>query len=179
MSAPEHVPTPSRPARSYASPPRRAGSWTPDRPGELVGRQPEGERLGTPGPDQGYALVVVEQFRDQLQLTAGEHAADALAAAAAVAMKRSGLMGRAPVVHDATAALTVWGLLDASAPSELVELRRTMFEEVHLPHQYDALREVVDAVPAQVLSQPHGVIAAQYARDWRSCLDLSSREHGA
>ncbi len=179
MSAPEHVPTPSRPARSYASPPRRAGSWTPDRPGELVGRQPEGERLGTPGPDQGYALVVVEQFRDQLQLSAGEHAADALAAAAAVAMKRSGLMGRAPVVHDATAALTVWGLLDASAPSELVDLRRQMFEEVHLPHQYDALREVVDAVPAQVLSQPHGVIAAQYARDWRSCLDLSSHDAGA
>ncbi len=179
MSAPEHVPTSSRPARSYSSPPRRAGSWTPDRPGELVGRQPEGERLGTPGPDQGYALVIVEQFRDQLRLAQGEHASDALAAGAAIAMKRSGLMGRAPVVHDVTAALTVWGLLDASAPAELVALRRQMFEEVHLPHQYDALREVVDAVPAHVLSQPHGVIAAQYARDWRSCLDVSSFDRGA
>jgi hypothetical protein len=174
MSAPEHVPTSSRTARSYASPPRRAGSWTPDRPGELVGRQPEGERLGTPGPDQGYALVIVEQFRDRLQLADGEHASDALAAAAAIAMKRSGLMGRAPVVHDVTSALTVWGLLDGSAPAELVDLRRQMFEEVHLPHQYDALREVVDAVPTHVLSQPHGVIAAQYARDWRSCLDLNA-----
>jgi hypothetical protein len=89
-------------------------------------------------------------------------------------MKRSGLMGRAPVVHDVTVALTVWGLLDGSAPAELVDVRRQVFEEVHLPHQYDALREVVDAVPAQVLSQPHGVIAAQYARDWRSCLDLGA-----
>ena len=63
--------------------------------------------------------------------------------------------------------------------AELVDVRRQMFEEVHLPHQYDALREVVDAVPAHVLSQPHGVIAAQYARDWRSCLDVSSFDRGA
>ena len=172
MSAPEHVPTSSRNARSYASPPRRPTSWTADRPGDFVGPQPEGTHLGTPGPDQGFALTIAEHLRDQLQLTEGEHADDALAAAAAVAMKRSGLMGRAPVVHDVTVAFTVWGLLDADAPAELVELRREMFEEVHHVHHYGELRAVVDAVPAHVLSQPHGVVAAQYARDWHSCLEL-------
>ena len=29
-----------------------------DRPGELVGRQPRGPRLGYQGPDQGYALAL-------------------------------------------------------------------------------------------------------------------------
>lgn len=175
MAAPEHVPVVgTRPVRSYSSPPRRAGSWTADRPGELVGRQPDGEHLGTPGPDQGYALTLVEQFRDRLVLGDGEHADDALAAAAAIAMKRSGLLGRAPVVHDVTVALTVWGCLDTSADAELVAVRREWFEEVHHVHHYPELRRVVDAVPASVLVQPHTVVEAQYARDWRSCLDLGA-----
>ena len=175
MAAPEHVPvSTNRPVRSYASPPRRAGSWMADRPGEVVGRQPDGVRLGTPGPDQGYALTLVEQFRDRLVLTAGEHANDALAGAAAIAMKRSGLLGRAPVVHDVTVALTVWGFLDDDAPRELVDLRREWFEEVHHVHHYAELRRITDAVPASVLMQPHAISEAQHIRDWRSCLDLGN-----
>ena len=151
MAAPEHVPVVgTRPVRSYSSPPRRAGSWTADRPGELVGRQPAGEHLGTPGPDQGYALTLVEQFRDRL------------------------VLGRAPVVHDVTVALTVWGCLDAGADPELVSVRREWFEEVHHVHHYPELRRIVDAVPASVLVLPHTVVEAQYARDWRSCVDLGA-----
>lgn len=176
MAAPEFVPTPTRhAARSYSSPPWRAGGWEADRPGELSGAQPVGDQLGTPGPDQGYALTLAERFRGKLSLHDGEHESDALAGAGAIAMKRAGLYGRAPVIHDLTVGLTVWGFLDAGASDELVETRREWFSEVHhSAHHYPQLRKVADAVPDAVLRQPHGAIQAQYAADWRSCLDLSA-----
>ena len=174
MAAPEYVPTkPLADPRSYASPPWRGSRWYADRPGEIVGLQPVGEQLGTPGPDQGYALTLAARFTDRLHLAEGEHAADALAGAATIAMKRSGLFGRAPVVHDVTVGLTVWGFLDPSADAELVALRRERFEEVHHFVHYTELRRIADAVSDDVLRQPHTAIQAQYTRDWRSCLDLS------
>jgi hypothetical protein len=175
MAAPEFVPTqPTRQVRSYSSPPRRLGSWVPDRPGELGGRQPVGEQLGTPGPDQGYALTLAERFSGKLSLSAGEHESDALAGAAAVAMKRSALFGRAPVIHDLTAALTIWGFLDPTADPELVELRREWFEEVHLAMHYTARQRIVDAAPDDVLRLSHQKIAERHRADWRACLDLGA-----
>lgn len=175
MAAPEFVPTaPDQLVRSYSSPPPREGSWMADRPAELHGPQPRGEQLGDPGPDQGYALTLADRFAGRLSLSAGEHEADALAGAAAVAMKRSSLFGRAPVVHDLTVGLTVWGFLSAEAPAELVELRTEWFDEVHLGIHYRQLRRIVDAVPANVLRLPHGAIAERHAQDWRSCLELDA-----
>jgi hypothetical protein len=133
-----------------------------------------GEQLGTPGPDQGYALTLAARFAHRLHLTDGEHANDALAGAAAVAMKRSGLFGRAPVVHDLTVALTVWGFLDPVADPALVTARRELFDEVHLYVHYTELRRIVDAVPESVLRQPHGITEAQHRSDWRSCVDLAA-----
>ena len=173
MAAPEHVPTkPAQHVRSYASPPRRAGSWTADRPGEIVGVQPEGDRLGTPGPDQGYALKLVTRFEGTLTLRDGEHQADALAGASAIAMKRSGLFGRAPIVHDLTVGLTIWGFLDQDPPADLVDLRRGRFDEIHLVHHYQELRRVADAAPERILRLPHAQVADLHRDDWRSCLDL-------
>jgi hypothetical protein len=175
MAAPEFVPTqPARQVRSYASPPRRAGSWLADRPGELNGRQPVGEQLGTPGPDQGYALTLAERFVGKLTLTAGEHEADALAGAAGVAMKRSALFGRAPVIHDLTVGLTIWGFLDPAADRDLVEIRREWFEEVHLAMHYTARQRIVDAAPEPVLRLTHQKIIERYRTDWRACLDLDA-----
>lgn len=175
MGAPEHVPAvPGSTVRSYSSPPRRAGSWRADRPGELPGRQPAGERLGTPGPDQGYALTLAGRFAGRLQLEEGESEADALAGAAAIGMKRAGLFGRAPVIHDVEAGLAVWGYLDANVDPALVELRRQWFEEVHHPHHYMELRRVVDAVPADLLRQSLDDIEVAYAESWRDCLDLGA-----
>ena len=176
MAAPEFVPTPTRhAARSYSSPPWRAGGWEADRPGELRGGQPSGDQLGNPGPDQGYALTLTERFRGKLALSEGEHEADALTGAAAIAMKRSALFGRAPVIHDVRVGLMVWGFLDVGAPAELVEIRKEWFSEIHhTVHHYPQLRRVVDAVPEHVLRQPHGAITAQQSADWRSVLDLSA-----
>ena len=46
--------------------------WTTSRPSELRGtRQPSGTFLGTPGPDQGFALKLARRFEDRLVLGAG------------------------------------------------------------------------------------------------------------
>lgn len=174
MGAPEYVPLkPATKVRSYSSPPRRPGSWRAQRPGELVGRQPEGERLGTPGPDPGYALTLAGRFGDSLQLHDGESRSDVLSGAAAIAMKRAGLFGRAPVSADVELALVVWGYLDANVEEALVELRQEWFAEIHAQqHHYMERRRVADAVSEELLRRSPAEIKAAYEADWRSCLDL-------
>lgn len=174
MAAPEFVPTaPLERVRSYDSPPWRGAPWFADRPGEIEGLQPTGDQLGVPGPDQGYALRLANRYRGRLHLHEGESEADALTGATAVAMKRSALLGRAPVIHDITAALTVWGFLDPNPAPELVEIRRELFAEVHHSVHYTERRRIVDSVPDEVLRRPHGAIAQRYRAGWRSCLDLA------
>lgn len=175
MAAPEHVPVDrTRKVRGYQSPPRLAESWRADRPAEVVDHgQPEGERFGHQGPDQGYALRLARQFEGKLTLTPGEHERDALAGAVAVALKRASIFGRAPVVHDLTVALTVWGFLD-EAPAELATLRRKLFEEVAHPHHYAELRRLVDLVPEATLRQTPSQVAAAHRHDWRDLLTVES-----
>ena len=172
MGAPEYVPLdPNARVRNYSSPPRRPSPWKADRPGDLSGPQPRGSLLGTPGPDQGYALKLAGRLSGELELTEGESEADALAAGAAIGMKRSGLFGRAPILADVRAGLVPWGFFDAEVPAELLERRRRMFVEVHHSHHYIAMREVVDAVPSELLLQSLDDIEVAYAENWRDCLD--------
>jgi hypothetical protein len=175
MAAPEFVPVDrTRPVRGYESPPRLAEPWWSDRPGEVVGEvQPHGGRFGSQGPDQGYLLALARRFEGRLLLGPGEHERDALAGAVAVGLKRASLYGRAPVVHDLTVALTIWGFLDV-APEELVELRRALFEEVWHPHRYAALRHLVDLVPDESLRTTPAQASEAHRRDWRSLLDPSA-----
>jgi hypothetical protein len=173
MGAPEYVPVrPTETVRVYSSPPRRPGSWVADRPGDLVGRQPVGDQLGSQGPDQGYMLTLGESARGTLRLRPNESETDAIVGASAIGLKRASLFGRAPVMHDLTVAFTIFGFLDDSPPAELVELRGRVFEEVHSPHHYRKLRELADMVPAEVLHQPHGAIVDQATSDWKSVLAL-------
>ncbi len=178
MAAPEHVPVDVNvPVRGYESPPRRWGSWRADRPGDLPEGQPRGDRFGHPGPDQGYALVLARRFEGRLTLTPGEHEKDALAGAVGVALKRASLFGRAPVVHDLTVALTIWGFLGV-APSDLVELRRPMFEEVAHPHHYTEQRRLADLVPEAVLRCSPAQITEAHAARWQDLLgDLPVAPH--
>lgn len=174
MAAPKYVPTaPTETVRSYQSPPRRPAPWMADRPGELRGRQPSGTRLGNPGPDPGYALKLAGSFRGTLALGVDESEQDAVAGAAAVAMKRASLLGRAPVGYDLQVGFGVWGFLDDHPDDELVRIRRERFEEVHLPQHYDARRRIADAVPSEVLRLRHDKILRRHTADWRSCLDLT------
>jgi len=175
MAVPKFVPTrPTDVVRSYSSPPWREDPWMADRPAEIDGRQPEGARLGTPSPDGGYALKLAATFHGGLILRSGEHEDDAIAGGSAIAMKRAGLFGRAPVIHDLRVGLGIWGFLSDDPPAELVDLRTEWFEEVHQAHHYFELRRIVDAAPDDVLRRPHEEILRRSAEDWRSCLDLTA-----
>src|SRR3954462_15719101 len=103
--------------RAYRSTPRRPERWIADRPGDMD-EQPRGDRLGTPGPDLGYALKLIRQFEGKLHLDPGENTDDVVAGCVAIAMKRASLFGRAPTVHDIRMALTLWGYLDDSPPKD-------------------------------------------------------------
>jgi hypothetical protein len=172
VAAPEYVPQPAiRRTRSYVSPPRRPEPWRADRPGDLAGRQPHGAGLGSPGPDQGYIYVLARQYEGRLQLTPGEHEADAIAGSTGVALKRASTFGRAPVLADLTVAFTIWGYL-GQAPDALVELRRSLFAEAANPNHYVERRRIVDMVPESSLRETPHDVAEAHQRDWRSLLDL-------
>jgi hypothetical protein len=171
VAAPEHVPVDrTQPVRAYESPPRRPEPWRSDRPAEVVeAGQPRGQLLGNQGPDQGYMLSLARRFQGKLTLTAGEHEKDALAGAVGVALKRASIFGRAPVVHDLTIALTIWGFL-GEAPSELIALRKPLFEEVWHPHHYSALRRLVDLVPEETLRMSPGQVTEAHRAAWAPLL---------
>lgn len=151
MASPDYVPAPVRElVRTYVSPPRRDESWLADRPAELQGRQPAGPRLGSPGPDQGYALRLARRYQGALVLGPAEAEADALAGCLAIAMRRSSLFGRAPILGDLTLALTFWGFLEPAA-DELVAVRSKVFAAVASSHHEMERRAIVDAVTDELL----------------------------
>ena len=173
MSQPQNVPTSPVSSQHYTSPPRRDRVWNADRPGDVfTDGQPEGELLGSQGPDQGFALKLARHFDDDLQLTKNEHRNDVVAGCVAVALRRASAFGRAPTVHDLRCAFTIFGYLDRSDP-ELVAVREKLFEEVAHPHHYAERRAIVDVVPTEFLRQPHAQILEQ-ASDWRSVLQLAA-----
>lgn len=177
MAAPEHVPTdPMQEVRAYESPPRRPDTWRADRPADFADdhRQPTGDLLGSPGPDQGYALRLARVIEPELQLADGEHVKDAVAGIVAVGLKRASVFGRAPVIHDLRVAATIFGFLDATPDPELVARRHRILEEVSHFHHYMLLRRVVDMVPAEVLRQTPAQVADAYGRGWRGQLVLEA-----
>jgi hypothetical protein len=165
MAAPDYVPTPTdEKPRVYVSPPRRPDSWLADRPAELRGLQPSGPQLGTPGPDQGYALKLARQFEGRLVLTAGESEEDAVAGCMAIALRRASLFGRAPMIHDLTVGFALWGFL-GEAPVELTTVRKERFAAVASVHHYEERRAIVDAVPDDVLRLSHGEVIDRVASE--------------
>lgn len=169
MAAPEHVPSNlgSQPRRGLPLPPARP--WTSDRPADLGPAQPRGRGLGSPGPDQGYALRLAERFEDRLRLAEGESAHDAVAGCVAVALRRASIFGRAPMIHDLTVAFTVWGFL-GSTPAELVAFRTPLFQAAS--HHYGDQRTIAEQVPEDVLRAPHQATLARYPSEWRALLGL-------
>ncbi len=134
-----------RPARHLHVP----GSWTTSRPAELgVPTAARGRSVGTPGPDQGFALRLARRFEHEVQLGEGESVHDVLHGVALIGARRAALFGRAPCIYDVQFALRLWGLLD-DAPPELRERRRAAFSAVS--YDYVAQRRLVDAVPDEVL----------------------------
>ncbi|MGI9052188.1 MAG: hypothetical protein ACR2HQ_05985 [Ilumatobacteraceae bacterium] len=171
MAAPRFSPVdPLENARGYQSPDHVPDEWKADRPGDLTGRQPAGAHLGYQGPDQGYALLLANRLRPDLVVQPHEHVDDAVAGSTVIALRRASMFGRAPVIHDLRIAFTIWGWFDASPPAELVALRREAFDGVADAHHYDLSRDLVDAVPEDVLRATPADVAGRYPGEWRQLL---------
>lgn len=168
MAAPQFAPVPPvEVARTYGSPDVVPTSWSPDRPGEIAGRQPSGNQLGYQGPDQGYVLTLAAKLRSTLRVSAGESADDAVLGCINIALRRASLFGRAPVVHDLTIAFTMWGWLDPKPSAELVARRRELFEGVaHTAQHYTEGRHIADLVPESALRLSPQQVAEAYPDDW-------------
>jgi hypothetical protein len=143
--------------------------WTQSRPSELRGTtQPPGRQLGSPGPDQGFALKLARRFEDRLELGEGESSDDAIAGCTAVAMRRSASFGRAPTVYDLSFGFTIWGFL-GGAPADLIEERGPLFRSAG--HHYTAQRAIADAVVEDVLRLTPEAVAERLGK-WRELLVL-------
>lgn len=169
MAAPKFAPVPPTASpRAYRSPDHVPDRWTPDRPGAVVGLQPRGERLGTQGPDQGFALRIASRLAPEVKLQPGEKLDDAVRGCVNIALRRASLFSRAPVVHDLRMAFTMWGFFDQNPPAELVARRRELFEGVgHTAHHYAEGRRIADLVPESTLRSTPRQVADRYPTQWR------------
>ncbi|MCZ7536866.1 MAG: hypothetical protein M5T61_13840 [Acidimicrobiia bacterium] len=136
------------------------------RPGELGPDWPSGSLFGTPGPDVGFGYTLANRAKDRLRVGPHEHASDAVAVVAEIAMRRAALFGRAPVVGDIDLAVTLLGY-DGGVDPDLVERRTALVRGAD--HEYSVRRSVVDSVPEEVLRAPTTDVAAR-ASEWRSAI---------
>lgn len=172
MAAPPFVPTdPVAKVRFYTSPEVVPDAWASDRPGDLDGRQPHGASLGYQGPDQGYALLLARRFAPQLKLQAGERSDDVIQGLLTLALRRASLFGRAPVMPDLKVAGLAWGFLHAEPPTELVKMRRSMFEGVsNVLHHYAEARKIADMVPESTLRMTPQQVESAFPGHWRELI---------
>lgn len=152
MAAPRFSPVaPIDTSRGYSSPDVAPATWAADRPADLDGRQPVGERLGWQGPDQGYALKLAELVRPDVVVQPGESVDDALVGIVATALRRASIFGRAPAIHDLRLAQRIWGFADAAPSDSLLATRKNLFDGLAMGHAYEQVRVLVDAVPEATL----------------------------
>ena len=136
-------------------------AWHLGRPGDEVAiGQPRGMLLGSPGPNIGHALALVQRVRDRLALAPGEHADDAAAIVGELGMRRAASYGRAPVMPDVECAMLVFGYQGGCAP-DFAAWRAQVVEGAH--HEYPRRRALCDAVPIDVLRLAPTVLASRVA----------------
>ena len=132
------------------------------------GLQPVGRRMGSQGPDQGFALMIAERLSPRLELQGRERLDDAIRGCLGIALRRASLFSRAPVVHDLTIAFTIWGFFDEAPPEDLIGRRPQLFEGVgNVNHHYAEGREIADLVPESTLRMTPDAVAAAYPARWR------------
>lgn len=168
MAAPKSAPAGASASDYYSSPDVVPDAWSPVRPGVVDGLQPVGRRMGSQGPDQGFALTIANRLAPRLHLQSRELLDDAIRGCLGIALRRASMFSRAPVVHDLTIAFTIWGYFDAEPPADLIERRAELFEGVgNVNHHYAEGRAIVDAVPESTLRMPPDQVAAAYPTRWR------------
>jgi hypothetical protein len=147
-------------AAKHLDPPRPWTAHRPaeHRPGAALGRS----RIGTAGPDQGYALRLAEGVRDALVLGRGEHVDDAMAVATQVALRRAARFGRAPVRRDLESAMALLSF-DGPVSAEVAALRSAAITGA--AHDRWRCRAIAELVPDDALSVDPG-LAASHAIAW-------------
>ena len=170
MAAPKFAPVdPTERPRAYESPNAVPDSWMLGRPGEIDGKQPAGSYLGHQGPDQGFALTIARRVSGRIRVQAGESLDDAIRGTVAIALRRASLYGRAPVIHDVTFALTIWGWLLDTPPADLLSRRKELFGGLgHAAHSYYEARELVDLVPDTTFKLSNEQLASQMPMSWKA-----------
>lgn len=173
MAVDPYVPTrpEDAPRRSVAIPP--AVGWKAVRPGDLDPAEPirkKGNLFGTPGPDSGYALTLAEGFHDRINPVFPETVHDAEALAAQFAMRRGGVLGRAPIQLDVELGLTLFGWL-GDPPADLVEWRRLAV--ANAAHDYARRTTLIEAIPEWVVRHRVDDIRARMG-EWRHLLGLET-----
>lgn len=170
MAAPKHVPVdPIDRPRAYQSPDFVPAPWTNTRKASVTGRQPRAERLGHPGPDQGYVLSLAERLRPRVKVTGSESVDDAIQGCIGIALRRASHFGRAPVVHDLDIAFTMWGYFLDNPPAELVAVRSALFAGVaNVVHHYVEGRHIVDMVPQSTIIMTPEMVRKSMPNSWRA-----------
>lgn len=175
MAAPKFAPVGARAPKYYSSPDVVPDAWSPDRPGVVDGLQPVGQRLGSMGPDQGYALTIAKKLTPRLHVTGDERLDDAIRGCVGIALRRASLFSRAPVVHDLDVAFTMWGFYDETPPADLLERRVDLFEGVgNVNHHYAEGRRIADLVPEATLRMTPQQVAAAYPGRWQELTGASA-----
>jgi hypothetical protein len=158
-----------------AMPPAR--DWRADRPGDLTApgdaAHVDGALMGRPGPNIGYAYTLAARTCSRLRLSPHEHGEDVIAVLAEIAGKRAARFGRAPVIGDIDVAVELLGF-DGTADEAFVELRARLLHDAG--HDYTRRRELVDAVPEELL-RLRGTALAERVAEWRAQLRLDSSSH--
>jgi hypothetical protein len=168
MAAPKSAPAGTSESLYYSSPAVVPSPWDPDRPGVVEGLQPVGPRMGSQGPDQGFALTIAKRLAAKVELQGRERLDDAIRGCVGIALRRASLFSRAPVVHDVTLAFTIWGFFDESPPDDLVGRRPQLFEGVgNVNHHYAEGRAIADLVPESTLRLSPQQAAEAYPEHWR------------
>lgn len=170
MAAPKHVPVdPTDRPRAYSSPDFVPTAWRNERKASITGRQPRAERLGHPGPDQGYVLSLAERMRPRVKVTPGESVDDAIQGCIGIALRRASVYGRAPVIHDLDIAFTMWGYFLDVPPADLVAARKQLFEGVaNVVHHYVEARRLVDMVPDSTMRMTPEMVRKSMPNSWRA-----------
>ena len=150
-----------------------ARGWRADRPGDDVAQMPRGPLTGSPGPSVGFALTLAKRSRDRLQLGPAEHADDAVAVVAELAMKRASAFGRAPTAVDIDVASELLGF-SSPAPADVKAWRPGVIRGAH--HEYIVRRRIADAVDDAMLRTPLGDLGEVIADARRA---LAAVEAGA
>ena len=126
--------------------------------------------LGRPGPNVGYAYTLAGRARGALTMSPLEHDGDVVAVIAEIAGKRAAHFGRAPVMTDIDVAIALLGY-DGLVDDHFVQLRARLVHDA--AHDYIRRRELVDAVPEELLPMRMSDLLAS-VDGWRSQL-LRSR----